>query len=76
MVCRHISKRTISLGLYKVEGQTIHQKIAYIFPIHTNSQADKSYNKQDIHVEKIYLKNEDFEILDTFTQRLINVFGY
>ena len=27
MVCRHIRKRAISVGLNKVEGQTIHKKI-------------------------------------------------
>ena len=30
MVCRHISKRAISLGLNKIEGQTIHHKVACI----------------------------------------------
>ena len=34
--------------------------------IHTRFQATKWYNKWDIHVEKIYVKNDDFQILHTF----------
>ena len=43
---------------------------------HTDFQTDKCYNKQDIHVKKIYMKNEDFHIHDTFAQTFLKLFDY
>ena len=33
-------------------------------------------NKWGIHVKKIYVKNEDFHILDTFAQTPLKLFSY
>ena len=43
--------------------------------MHTYFLADQCYNL-DIHVEKIYAKNEDSQILDTFAQRPLKQFDY
>ena len=44
--------------------------------MHTSFQADKWYNKLDIHVEKVYVKIEDFQILHTFAQTHLKLLNY
>ena len=63
--------------------QTIKQKLSPISNFetlrtdlgktHTSFQADKYYNKLDIHVEKISVKNDEFKILHTFAQTSLNL---
>ena len=48
----------------------------YLSNTHTSFQTDKCYNKWDIHVQMIYMKNKDFRISDTFAQTSLKLFEY
>ena len=52
---------------------SLHQ---YLSNTHTSFQADKCYNEKNIHVNKIYMTNEDFEIHGKFAQTSLKVFDY